>query len=873
MNNSNKTEKPVSEQLYLPASAKITLNSIIEQDLIRNGMSPEDVALQSSTGLMIAGFNTIFDNVNNIMNNIKRESSLTTARYSSSLYTQLVQHETEITISQPAKLRMFVKVPVQQIKNKGKLVQANTYEVKFTKDNVVEIDGQDFIPEIPVHYMRYTVDTNTYDLRVFYKDKFGASVNIPTQSLYFGGVRYLIFAIDFVQLTIETFEKTFSDTQLDTFIVSTKDPIHDFRLFYKDDQASEETEVHKRLFYTRGQGSFMQYKILSNNSVRIDHKYVIGGFKPSVGGILRIECYTTTGQNTKYRGLAKVKKSVPIDLGVEYYPIDDDTFESTGGRLASNDKEYIRNYIMKLKGSRRRIDTEFDMGIWLQVYEGSSKFKPQLVINNVLTRIWNVYTVLSFSHMNGTEKREFTVPTNTLTMNIPLDKLPNNKIQGFTWYCITPDNCMRNTYKEMLIENTYDPDIDTSTFKPQIGDSYYYVSPFIYSYSADENFCRSYADAQYNVPYTSRVIYESPDEDIPTRFINSTMRMNDYIDDDTQERVFRITAQIRSDNPDFKPNDGNFISKLRFLKIDEKNWLEIEGKVEVANADENKYNLIFDLKCDRKVWGTYTNIEVNSEKTPIHVRPKIELSLFAKIPDKLHPEQMETVKVVTYTSNLELFRELTATNNIQTNMNSNGNMDFLLMPLVSLEFYQRSQNKRKIIDEINRVSDFLNQEIYTEYDMFASKGLTLRDVQETLFTTTIKFAKTYGRSKFLNVSAQASVPINNLQLKPTLYIRKVDPDFDESAISSQINKTLITHDYSMTDLHMSDLVTEVMTEAEDAVSILQFVNFDQYPANYHMIERNEVPEQNDDPPEVVSLEPIWNDESKSYEYNILYAQI
>ena len=865
-----------SDQLYLNTKTKIDLNNILKADLARNGMSPEDIALQSQTGLIIAGFNTVFDNVANIMNNIKRESSLTTAMYSSSLYNQLVQHETEITLSQPARLKMFIKIPVDQIKNRGKLVQANTYELKYTNQNIVEIDGQEFIPEVDVHYIRYTVNTNAYDLRVFRRDPDGMTVNIPTQSLYFGGVRYLVFSADFLQLTIENQERTFADSQLDMFIITTENPIYDFKLYYKENQASDEIEISKRLFYTRGQGSFMQYKILANNSLRIEHKYVIGGFKPAVGGILRIELYTTTGQNVKYRGAALNKVVHPLDLRIEYLPITDDVFESEGGRLSNNDKEYLRNYIIKLKGSRRRIDTEYDMGVWLKAYEGSSVFRPQLAINDTLARIFNIYTILSFSHTYGTETRTFTVPTNSGTLQVDLTKLPMKKVGGFPWYSINPTMAIKSAQSDTSTINSYDSDVNTGTFKPPVSPNvFYYISPFIYSYSESENFCRSFMDAQYSEPYESSVEYESNDSRISTRFINTTFRMEDYVDD-SGERIFRVVTQIRADDPEFEIDDEKFRAVLRFKKPGDKNeWIEIPAKYEVVNKEENKYNLIYDLECDRVIADTYCDLVVKGTTHQISVTPETQMEIYLKLVDETQVEKpVEEVKVITYTAPLKLFREVTATNNIQTNLDFvTGQMHFLMMPLVSLEFYQRPQNKRKIVDEVNNIINFLYREIYTEYDMFAKNGVTLQDVQETLFTISLKFAKTYGRSKFLDVGAQKSERITNLQMSPTLYIRKIDEEFDESSISSQINKTFITHDYEMIDLHMSDLVKEVLTEANDSVTILQFVNFDNYPANYHMIERNDQPAKNDDPPEVVSLEPIWDEDAGTYRYNITYLQI
>lgn len=171
------------------------------------------------------------------------------------------------------------------------------------------------------------------------------------------------------------------------------------------------------------------------------------------------------------------------------------------------------------------------------------------------------------------------------------------------------------------------------------------------------------------------------------------------------------------------------------------------------------------------------------------------------------------------------------------------------------------------------IFDFIKTEVYGELDMFSSHGFTVRDLQETLFTVSIKFAKTYGRSKFLNVGSNRTEPIHNLQLKPSVFLRKIDQEFDETAIASELNRVLITHDYQMTDLHMSKLVKDVLTSAQDSVDILQFINFDTYPSDYHLIRKNEVDIGNNDVPEVVSIEPIYNTDLEIYQYGMTFKEI
>ena len=855
----------------LDLAMKVDLNNLIVEQLQKAGVEPEQLSILSPTALQILAYNTLFDSTSLAVNNIKRESSLLTCTNSSSLYNQLVQHVTDITLSKPSELNIYVRIPLFNIERLGKVVQANTYELEYSNENIVTLDNLPFICKIPKHYIRYTKSESKEDVRVFYRKADETIQNVVTQTMFFGNQRYVVFKAPFYQVTIENQEFTFSDAQLDKFIVKAQNPIYDFNLYYKDNQGEEEIPIGKRLFFTRGTGKFLEYKILSNSSVSIEHKFTSGGFRPEVGGILRVELFTTTGDNIKFAGAADLGKIVPDSLMVEYYP-EFDIFESLGGRLANDDKEILRQYIIKLKGSRQRVDTESDLGNFLRNYEGSSVFKPKLIINDI-KRLFNIYTVLTFKHKLGTVDREFTVPTDSGTVNIALKDLPHLQLEGAEWYCFD-STCGISSYQDNTISR-YQYDKSINVKEPSEGDNktkYFYVTPFIYTYCEAENFCRSFMDAQYEEPYETYVTFDEANKIVNSRFINTNLRLHDYMMTNG-ERTYKIVTEIRADNTSFKITDDNFKAEL-VLQDRSENEIVIPAKV-IDLQKDNKYQLTFEMKTDRKIYNKFVNIEYTDskkkqQKSLVPVKQEVFLKMYTI--DDTALEKPET-HVVTYGSKIELFKEVTPNLWLQTNMNYNGNMDFVLMPLVSLDFYRLYKNQEKINQEIMSIFDFIKTEVYGELDMFSTHGFTVRQLQETLFTVSIKFAKTYGRSKFLNVGNVHTEPIYNLQLKPSVYIRKLDKEFDETAIASELNSMLINHDYQMTDLHMSSLCTDVLTNASDSVGILQFINFDTYPSDYHLIRKNENEIGNDDVPEVVSIEPKFNQDLGIYEYGMTFKEI
>lgn len=857
----------------LDSNSKINLNEQIRSLLEQAGIPEEDISLLSSTGIHIMGLNTIYDDVSVSINNIKRESSLLYCRFNSSLYNQLVQVVTDVSLARPSKIDLFTRIPLYQIEQKGKLVQAETWEYEYKNtERVAVIDDKDFITVIPSFFIRYSKNPKIDDVRVFYKNSDGTTQNVISYTSYIDGFKTVSFKATFQQITVENKQFTFDDSQLARFIVSTTNPIHDFNIYYSEAQGEPEELINKRLFYTRDIGNFLEYKILANNKIAIEHKYMRGGFAPTVMGRLRVELLTTTGENVKYSAYAKSKSLIKDDLKVSYIPTTD-IFESIGGSLASEDKEYLRNYIIKLKGSRGKIDTEADMGTFLLPYEGSSIFQPRLVRNDI-ERVFHIYTVLSFNEMIGLNKREFTIPTDSGNVMCNLGDLPVGNVNGDNWYCVNSSMAIKSIQDN--IGSSYDLDLTTDINTPAGNDSdeYYYVSPFIYSYRDTDSFCRSFMDSQYDVPYTTVVTYDNPLL-TPTRFVNATIRVNDYEIDNTHKRIFSLKSMIRADNESFKPEVGtNFRAELEMVDIGNNKFTVPITNIEDLMKD-NTYNLVFNLKSDRHIFNLQTTLDFldNTDSViltkTVPVKQNVVLKLYAT-DTTVSPTEM---LVSTHETTLEIFKEVTDSLYLQNNIPYSGRVEFVLLPLVSMNFYAQYANKRKITEEILNVFNFIKTEVYMELEEYSEDGLSLRNRQETLFDISIKFAKTYGRSKFLNVGNVTTSPIVNLQLKPKLFIRKLDNEFDESSISSELNSNLIQHDYDMSDLHMSTLVADVMTNATDSVSILQFVNFDTYPSDFHLIRRNDVEMKNYDVPEVVSIEPIRNDTLDIYEHNIEFINI
>lgn len=868
---------------YISSDDSMTLADIIRDDVVRNGVDLDQESLMSVKGFFTQAIQHLFDTTRVSLINMQRNTDLLATNSVSHLISQLVQHSDEPTFAMPSKTSLNISIPIAYIKQAGNPVKgaSNSWEFEYKNTNNVLLDDKPFMIDKDSYFIRVTEKPNDTECRVYYKNSLGVATNVLSQKLYLGSGQYaVVFEANFIQTTVEVIEKVFTSAELDEFIFATENPIYTFNAEYRDTDADEWEPIVMKLYYTRGIAASLEYSFMGNKSIRVMHQYSNGGFRPIKGGTLRITFLTTTGEDINYSGEPQLGEVFPTGAPVSYLSVEDKgIFTSTGGRLADANQDTLRNTVIKMKSTRRRIDTEPDMESWLLPYTGSSKFKPKLNISDFLLRIFNIYTVIKFEQIVNTgETQTFTIPSNSGDVLVDLSKVPKRLINGNYCYAIRSDMLVKSIQNQTDSAFELNP---TDHYKEgtEKDGIFFYVSPFLFTYSVEKGITRSFMDAQYAEPYKTIAEFESEDERIDARFVNFTLRVNDYANDDEKTREFSITALVRCDNPDKEISDSNFKAVLTLMDTDE-NTFDIQGKVEKdesqTDAENNMYKLTFKLSSDRNIFDREVDIKYNNDTVTktVEVDQKAKLSLYLKYNTGTEDEPvMEDILVTRYTADLSLFVEITPSLYIQHNLEYSGQLRLVLCPLISKGFYMIPQNQKTINNELKNVFSFIQKDIYEANNMFSSKGYTLNDLQETLFAVSIKFVKTYGHSSFLNVGNATTVPLKNLQIKPKLFISKIDQDFDPATISNIFNNEFINWDFLAEDMHMSILCSGVLSNAEDYISSLQFVNFDDYPSDYHMIRNNGKEEKNDDVPEVLSIAPKYNKTTGRYEYDITYTEI
>ena len=881
----NKTLTDVdSNEISMSSYDTTLLKSIVADEYGKRGIKIEDIAAMSTTSLVTQGLMSLYSRVENIINTSNRESSLLTAQGMASLYNMVVQHTDDIELSKPSKLEMFVKIFYSEVKKHGVISGVSKWKFVYSTKNEVLIDGLQFIPEFDVDLN--LVSTNSREeLTVQYPYSDGFKT-IPVQKSYDSvtGEAYGIFKMQFIQISVTTEERTFTGNEIERFIFTNEFPIHDFIIMYKDSTTTNPIPLAGKLYYTRGTENYLQYKIHNSRKMSIEYVYTPNGFKPLAGGTLQMTMLGTSGYDVKFRDKAIIKTRHPSNLVLEYLPVGEE-FVSSGGKINNDDKEYIRNYVRKLKGSRLRIDTEEDLKIFLGVYQGASTFLPKMVVNDIKSRIFNIYTTLSFT----SNSYNFTVPTTSGDILIDPSILPKRTLNGETIYAIANSNIhITSTFSGA--ETVFIAKAGAEPVTP--GDNinvFNYKIPFVLGYNENENYIRCLAESQYNTPFPTFVSELGEYEDIPTRFVNTNLRMNDFEEEVTDAltgevtnvRRFSISTDIRNDVSDFKVDkDVNFSADIIITNTDDRKVIVPLSRV--FHGTGSTSTLEFDLVSDRNVYDRYFELTgvtspkaIDPDDTPwveettlcdMH-QTKVDMRL-----NYITPEGV-TELVSVYTAEMEIFKDISQYMHMQSLMDmTSGNLRLLLCPLIELDFFKSWRNREHINKELNSIFTMLSSEIYDFTTSYSPNGYSLSDRLETLFTTSIKFVKTHGRSKFLALSDV--MPIMNLQLSPRMQYRLIEESFNLNIISDALNQSITNHDFISKDFHANELVSKILVSNKNSVAILQFIDFgDGYGDTEHLIYHNDARFLNEDVPEKVSVKSRWNTDLSIYEYDLSYVKI
>lgn len=848
-------------------SFKVQLFDLIVADAKNYGMNESDLTEISSAGRFK---NAILTNADyqvahaQIMN---RESNVMTAKNLSSLFKHAAAANVDISTAVPAVTELFFTILVDDVISHGIRKNGNEYYLTIKRNNSIIIGDYSYVfkNDILIKYIDDFTEDRKGIINVEYVPLDGQHLAelpfIVSQRAYISGLMQIGFKAKVYQQTESVHEFAFTNAQFDMFNVNVNDDIVSFSVEYQDTPNSTPVQMNTELYFNRTSANTIYYKFTNSKSITIMHKTITGGFKPIVGGTLRVTVVTSKGDeaNFEYDYQPYMKMSNAESFMMDIRSV---SSLSEGGSSSATNVEGLRNQIVKANSARNAIAIEKDLdSVLLSIGDNNVIFKSVKYRNDIY-RLFNVFTNINFQQGD----RTYTIPTDTGSIKAPLTLLNKVERDKSVFYTLIPET-HRIGFKH---------DIDETALQYHLTDKndadLYFRSPYIISIDMQKQYIRTY------VPYVDARVLAEPtwttDEiGVYKKFVFNNFTMKRDMTSDKMEFRFRL----RTDNTDpeilhsytyDRELVDNGIGKVifRFNTGDSSSEAYMVAKMLEYDEESDTYLYGFELQSDFipfdrtiRVSGMFDTLQnaidnVSGNKTKdIKLDSSIEISGFRKD----NPDNVFKM-TNTWVSNVEILEDCTKITPLQYSvLFGEDALSIPLTPLVDEYFFDIQAGKKHIYNSISSIKATI---------------LSVIPMLETNYDISIKFANTTGYSKFITVGT-AKIPLKSLALRPKFYIRLKDASYNINRLRWLMSKYINEHEYLLNDFHATSMIDSILDVEKASIDILQFVGFDGYTDREQLLSHSKMDMKNSDIIEATSVKLVYEETLEEFNYDIEFQYI
>lgn len=683
-----------------------------------------------------------------------------------------------------------------------------------------------------------------------------------------------------------TIEET-TDTMVSDSIIENKsytfeysNQLADFQVVVTDN--NEETEVTPYLYGSTIDPevkNYCWYLFTADNTVRItfDSKSYI----PGLNSQIYIKAYTTLGANGNFEYLTvdQTSEGLYVDIESSKYGYNAITTyvvagtDSTGGEDRKS-KDELKALIPKAAMSRGSITTETDLNNYFNLINTeTNRLVLSKKIDNQLNRIWYAYFVLKDDFNN-------IIPSNTIKLKVDLEDTAHVTLSSDGRYIVPAGTYIRydpvTGIGELVDEAVIPAENTQNYFKSGY---YFYVtvynivvsvdplyaayyltvtnhdSYFIYDYvneACDVQFVANRFhfernlisdQADYNLTYS---IVQSVllDTENPLIYSTTVTTTNDQGETEEQEIItenLKVVLVIYKEGKAYRwkectyeplnsdPNTGiyNFSCRINTDDtMDDKNNIKIIGCNE-AGGTSQVYGFV-DEDCQAAIY-----ILANVPIDPSVEYPRKDL-------DNIAPGYDDYVVTNIYNcySGLDFFENYTGITN--TTVSKSENVCVVDgVPVVGRHYLIGNAEVSYLIEAIKE------RKSYIDYCL---------SLIENSMNIDFKFFNTYGNSKTYKLEdKETSIGSIDLSLRFKLSLKDTTDLSTKSNIVESI-KAYIENLNDIGDLHIPNLIRDIINEYEDRIYYIEFVGFNNFgPEDQHIIcvETNET-----DVPEFINVKNV-----------------
>lgn len=600
------------------------------------------------------------------------------------------------------------------------------------------------------------------------------------------------------------------------------------------------------------------YQFISENNVRItfDSK----SFVPVLNSQIYIKAYTTLGSdgNFEYLSIDQTSEGLYLDIGSEKYGYRIITSyivavtDSVNGKDRKT-KEELQKLIPKAAISRGSITTETDLSNYFNLINTED---TRLVLDkktdNQLNRVWYGYFLLKDDLGN-------IIPTNTISIKLNPDDITfitksddgRYILPSGTYLRYDPETGIAEPINEALIPEEYSNSYFNSGY-------YYYATVYNIVISEEPLYTAYYLTIS---SYDSYFIYDYVNENCNIQFIANRFHFRRRLitDQGDYNMSFNIAqsiignvseALIRTDRVKIIDDEGNESYKdvktenLKVILVLYKEglpyrWKQCDFIKEKSDIDSGIYsfnaiistddtmddaNRIKILNCNEVGRSTmmYGYMDENTEAS-IYILAKISVDSTIEYPrkdlDNIAPgyEDYTVTNIYKLNSGLNFFENYTGVTNTKIEIVENeSNYIIEGVPVVGRHYIRGNTEVDYFIEAIKE------RKAYIDYCL---------QLVENNMVVDFKFFNTYGNSKtYMLENLTTSIGNIDISMNFKLSLKDSTDITTKNDIAKSIKK-YIENLNDINDMHIPNLITDIINEYKDRINFIEFVGFNNFDAD------------------------------------------
>lgn len=698
-----------------------------------------------------------------------------------------------------------------------------------------------------------------------------------------------------IQATIRqcTIEETNDSMTSDSIIMNKsytfeyENQLADFRVVVTDN--NEETEITPYLYGSiidPEEDNYCWYQFVADNTVRITFDSL--SYIPGLNSQIYIKAYTTLGSegNFEYLGIDQTSEGLYVDITSEnsgyksittYLVAVTDSIDGADKKS----KEELQKLIPKAAMARGSITTETDLTNYFNLINtDTNRLVMRKKVDNQLNRIWYGYFLLKDDYGN-------IIPTNTITMKINTGSSFVSKgsdgryiIPAGTYIRYDSSTNIGEPISEANIPEEYSNNYFNSGY-------YYYCTYYNIVLSPDPLYCAYYLTITNHDSYW---VYEYVNDECDIQFIanrfhftrNLITEQSDYTlsFNVAQSIITNVDPLNKTEKITVYDDDGNTSTKtvttenLKTILIIYKDgepyrWKECTYEEASSSPSTGIYYFTSIISTDDtmddsnrlKIIGCN---EVGSTKTlngyidedcsaSIYILANIETSTDVDYPrmdiDDIAPgyEEYTVVNIYNAAAGLDFFNNYTGVTNTKVTADEDKENTYYItgVPVVGRHYVIDNDYANFLIEAIREKKE------YIDYCL---------ELVENSMMVDFKFFNTYGPAMFYKLEDETTSigPIDiSMRFKLSL---KDDSDTSTKDDIKESIKEYIENINDIDDLHIPNLITDIINEYSERIYFIEFVGFNNFDADDQHIVNTE----DDDPlsvPEFINVRNVIDEDT------------